>query len=438
MLKKFLSFDIWTKLVVIYFVFTLFIGKVSAYFGLLVGALLIFGVRVLWNRWYTALTVREDPMKGLGWALLVSLIYGIAQTIWGVSFLDYSLFTALEILVFNLGPFYLFLGIWVGTHHPGALRTYIRGLSWWLVIYTPIYFLFLTHLNLTLTGLLPGTGLEVLGNPGSGTLPLLGLLTMEPQIARFWLPIIVLILLTIANQERSDWLGLGIVLMIWGKLSGKLGRIFGILGCITAVLVIAAVLDVRLPPIPGRGGELSARGTIARMAGSISPDLAAEAGGGRDARFYYGTVHWREHWWAAIRNEVFKDTKTEIFGLGYGYPLAHLAGPEVEAQGTRSPHSIFYFTLAYSGFVGVAIFFWLEISILWLLWRVYKISGETFGFLFAIYTLINAFFGNVLETPAASISFYLLLGMSMSPIFLRSSKVYDDERVMSPNVAEFV
>jgi hypothetical protein len=438
MLKRFLSFDIWTKLVVMYLVFSLFIGKVSAYFGLLIGGLLIFGVRVLWNRWYAALTVPEDPMRRVGWALLISLIYGVAQTIYGVSFLDHSLFTALQILVFNLGPLYLFLGIWVGVHHPGGLRTYIRVLSWWMVIYTPIYFLFLTHLNLTLTGLLPGTGLDVLGNPGSGTLPLLGLLTMEPQIARFWLPIIVLVLLTIANQERSDWLGLGIILMIWGKLSSRLGRIFGILGCITAVLIIAALLDLKLPPIPGRGGELSARGTIARMAGSISPELAAEAGGGRDAQFYYGTVHWREHWWAAIRSEVFKDTKTEIFGLGYGYPLAHLAGREVEVQGTRSPHSVFYFTLAYSGFVGVAIFFWLEISIALLLWRVYKVTGETFGLLFAIYVLVNAFFGNVLETPAASIPFYLLLGMSIAPIFLRPRMLYDDEHVMPAHVAEFV
>ncbi len=438
MLKKFLNFDIWTKLVVFYLWSSLFIGKASAYIGLLVGGLLIFSVRVLWNRWYLALTSREDPMRRVGWALLVSLLYGIAQVIYGVSFLGHSLFTALQILVFNLGPVYLFLGIWVGRHHPGATRAYIRVLSWWMVIYTPIYFLFLQHLNLTLTGVLPGTGLDVLGNPGSGTLPLLGLLTLEPQIARFWLPIVVLVLLTIANQERSDWLGLGICLMIWGKLSGRLGRVFGILGCITAVLIIAALLDLKLPPIPGRGGELSARGTIARMAGSISPELAADAGGGRDARFYYGTIQWRKRWWTAIRNEVFKDTKTEIFGLGYGYPLAHLAGAEVEKQGTRSPHSVFYFTLAYSGFVGFAIFVWLETSIVWMLWRVYKVSGQAFGLLFAIYTLIGAFFGNILETPAASIPFYLLLGMSMAPLFLRRTEVHDDDRVIPAHVAEFV
>lgn len=439
MLKKFLNFDNWTKMVVLFMWSSLFVGKVSAYLGLLLGALTIFSVRVLWDRWFVALTWRGDPMRGVAWALLVSLVYGVAQVIYGVLFLGHSLFTALQILVFNLGPVYLFLGIWVGIRHPRAIRTYIRFLAWWLVIYTPIYFLFLQHLNLSLTGLLPGSDLDLLGNPGSGTLPLLGMLALEPQIARFWLPIVVCILLTIANQERSDWLGLGICLMIWGKLSGKLGRVFGILGCITAVLIIAALVDLKLPPIPGRGGELSARGTIARMAGAISPQLAADVSENREnAQFYYGTVHWREHWWAAIRSEVFKGPKTEIFGLGYGYPLAHLAGREVEKQGTRSPHSVFYFTLAYSGFVGVAIFFWLEICIVWMLWRVYKVSGETFGFIFAIYTLIGAFFGNVLETPQASIPFYLLVGMAMGPIFLQTAKVYDDEQALPAHVAEFV
>jgi hypothetical protein len=88
--------------------------------------------------------------------------------------------------------------------------------------------------------------------------------------------------------------------------------------------------------------------------------------------------------------------------------------------------------------VGVAIFFWLEICIVWMLWRVYKVSGETFGFIFAIYTLIGAFFGNVLETPQASIPFYLLVGMAMGPIFLQTAKVYDDEQALPAHVAEFV
>jgi hypothetical protein len=227
--------------------------------------------------------------------------------------------------------------------------------------------------------------------------------------------------------------------MLWGKLTGKLGRVFGILGCIVAVLLIAALMDLKLPPIPGRGGELSARGTIARMAGAISPEMAANIGGDRaNAKFYYGTVYWREHWWAAIRSEVFKQNRTAIFGMGYGYPLGRLAGKEVEKEGTRSPHSVFYFTLSYSGFVGVAIFAWLEVSIFLLLWRAYKVTGETFGLVYFVYTIMGAFFGNLLEAPQMAIPFYLLLGMFLGPLLLQEDVVRRPAQATLTEVADLV
>jgi hypothetical protein len=439
MLKKFLRFDTWTKLTVFYLWSSALLGKSSAYLGLFLGALLIFGVRVFWDRWYLALTRRTDPLNRFAWALFVSLIYGIAQTIYGVAFQGYPVVTTLQILVFNLCPIYLFLGIWVGSRHPQAVRKYIQFMAWLTVIYAPIYFLFLSHLNLTLTGILPGTGLDLLPNPGSGTVTLMGLLTLEPYLARFWLPIVVLVLMTIANQERSDWLGFGVCVVIWGKLSGRLSRVFAIFGCIFAVLLIAALLDVKLPPIPGRGGELSARGTLGRMAGAISPQLATEVSGNRaDSQFYYGTVYWREHWWAAIRSEVSKEYKTMIFGMGYGYPLARLAGKEVEKEGTRSPHSIFYFTVSYSGIVGFAIFVWLAISVLLLLWRAHTVIGDTFGLLYFLYTLIGAFFGNLIETPQASIPMYLVLGMVIGPMLVHLDMVRRAARTAPAEVAELV
>jgi hypothetical protein len=436
MLRKFLDLDFWSKLAVLFLWSSLFLGKVSAYAGLAVGVLLIFAPRVLWDRWYLALTRRKDPLNGMAWALLISLLYGFAEVIYGV-LLGYPPFTALQILVFNFGPVYLFLGIWVGVRHPGVTRKYIRYLAWFTVIYAPIYFLFLSHLQLTLTGILPGSGLELLGNPGSGTVPLLGLLTMEPYLASFWLPIVVLICLTIANQERADWLGLGICLLIWGQLSKRMGRVLGTIGCIAGVLVIAALMDLKLPPIPGRGGELSARGTVARMAGAISPELAEEAGGSRaNSQFYYGTVHWREHWWAAIRSEVSKDSKTMIFGMGYGYPLAKLAGRDVMKEGTRSPHSIFYFTYAYSGLLGFAVFCYLEAHIIRLTWLTYKVTGETFGLVYLIYVLIGAFFGNLIETPQASIPLYLMVGMQIGPMLQQVETAYRTTRSEAIPVAE--
>jgi hypothetical protein len=433
MLSKFLKLDNWSKLVVLFMWGGMFLGKSAAYVGLAIGGLLLFDPRILWDRWFVGLTRRNDPLSGISWPLLVSLLYGFGQLIYGF-LLGYSPVTALQILVFNICPVYVFLGIWVGARHPQIVRKYIRFVAWFLVIYTPLYFLFISRLNLPQDGVLGG----ILGSPGSGSVTILGLLAYEPSLAQFWIPIIVLSCLTIANQERADWLGLTIALAIWGTLAKKMNRVFGIAGFIFAMLLIAFLVDFRLPAIPGRGGEISARETVARMAGSISPEMAETFGGTRaNAQYYYGTVGWRTHWWGAIRDEVSKDTKTLIFGLGYGYPLAKLAGAGVEQQGTRSPHSIFYFALAYSGIVGVAIFFWLEFAICRLLWRSYKVTGEIYGLAYFAYNFIGAFFGNFIETPAG-ISFYLLIGLVIGPMFLQRNL---DERAAqtAPNrVAELV
>ncbi len=121
MLQKFLRLDNWSKLVVLFLWSGTFLGKASAYIGLAIGGLLIFSTRVLWDRWYLALTRRSDPLNGVAWPLLVSLLYGFAQVIYG-TLIGHPLFTALQILVFNLCPVYLFLGLWVGFRHPGIIR----------------------------------------------------------------------------------------------------------------------------------------------------------------------------------------------------------------------------------------------------------------------------------------------------------------------------
>ncbi len=417
MVKKFFNFDVWTKMVVLFLWGGALIGKFSAYIGLAIGGLLLFSSRILWDRWYRALTRSEDVLHGWAWALVVSLLYGFGELYYGLT-QGYPLLTALEILVFNINPVYLFLGIFVGAQHPTILRIYTRYSAWFILVYTPLYFLVFSKMNVSLSGLLPGNDMVILANAGSGSGTLMGLIAFEPNLTRFWLPLIVLTCLTIANQERSDWLGLSVSLLIWGFLTKRMKRVFAVAGGIAAVLLIAALLDLKLPPIPGRGGELSARGTVSRMLGAISPDLAANLGGDRaNAKFYYGTVYWREHWWGNIRTEVSKEYNTMIFGMGYGYPLAHLANRDVEKQGTRSPHDILYFAYAYSGLVGVAIFLWLEVALCFVLWRAYKVTGQTYGLIYFAYQFINALFGNNIETPQAGILIYLFVGLAIGPMF---------------------
>lgn len=433
MLRKLRNLDNWTKMVVFYLWGSPFLGKASAYVALALGALLTLDPRVLWDRFYRALSRPGDPLGGMAWALLVSLVYGFGEVIYGVM-LGYPLFTALQILVFNICPVYVLLGIWVGARHPSIVRRYIRFSAWLVVIYTPLYILFLNKLGSLLSGMLPGGDLGLLGSPGTGSVPLLGLIAYEPNLARFWLPILVLTCWTIANEARADWVGLALALIIWGILAKKMGRVLGIAGFIFALLLIAFLADFRLPPIPGRGGDISARETVARMAASISPDMAEAVGSnGTNARFYYGTVYWRTRWWAAIRQEVSKDSTTMLFGLGYGYPLGKLNSFAVAKEGVRSPHSIFYFAFAYSGCIGVAIFFWLQTCIFHLLWRDFKVTGQIYGLAFYAYQFVGSFFGNSLETPQSGIFIYLLVGLLIGPMFLtiESDAVEDNEPLNS-------
>ena len=149
MLKKFRSFDSWSKLVVLLLWGSVFLGKASAYVELAFGALLLFSTRVLWDRWYVALTRRSDPLYRVAWSLLISMVYGIAETIYGV-LLGYPVFTALQILIFNICPVYLFLGIWVGFRHPRTAQIYNRFTAWFAVFYAPVYFIFFRNLHLYL------------------------------------------------------------------------------------------------------------------------------------------------------------------------------------------------------------------------------------------------------------------------------------------------
>ena len=431
----FWSIDFWSKIAMVILISPMLIGKAAVYLNLLLGGVLLLSAPVLWDRWLVVLTRRGHPFSPMAWALLTSVLYGLVQVIRG-TLAGYPVMTALQILIFNVCPIYIFLGLWVGERHPAGIRTYIRFQAWWMVIYAPLYFIVFKNFKFTLSGFLPGNSLDLLADPGTGSVVLIGLVTLESSLVQFWLPILVLACLTIAYQGRSDWLGLGMVMMVWAKLTHMFSRLMAVAACGFAVLLLATLIDLKLPPLPGRGNELSARGTVARIAGSVSPELATEFGAdAATARFDYGTVYWREHWWTNISNEVTKNYKSELFGLGYGYPLAHLADRDVEKQGTRSPHSIFYFTVAYSGIVGFALFCWFCVCVLHLLWQVYKTTGETFGLIYFLYILIAAFFGNLIETPQAAIPLYLLCGMALGPL-LRAEMAYDDESSAFAQVEE--
>jgi O-antigen ligase len=410
-----------TKLVVSMWYAYNFVGKPFVYLGAPFTFFLFLDPAIVCDRMYIALT-RRGPLSAVCWTLLLSTLYGAAELVYGL-LLGYDPITVLEVTAYSICPWYLFLGMWAGAARPDLVRNYIRFFAWYSAIYTPLYFLFLRHLSQTI----PGTDIELFGQPGSGSLVILGLLCFEQRLARYWFPIAVCCFQTIASQIRADWLGLALVLVIWGFTTKQVTRLLSTAGALIVLLFVGYVTDVSIPALPGRGGAISARETISRAVAAIDPSLAEEYS--KNTWYYSGTIYWRTEWWKEIRYLVFQKYSTTLFGLGYGYPLKNLV-PYLKDVDVRSPHNIFYFTLAYSGLIGFVAFLSFQAALLALFWRVYRETGQLFGFVSLIFIVIGAFFGNFLESPPRVIPIYLMWGMCIGPLLRKR----EDQQAAFTNV----
>jgi hypothetical protein len=419
--------DFWVGIALLIVFGYSFTGKWFAFVALPVSFILLLNSNIVLTPLYAGLTRRGNPTSGISWAIVLSLMYGIYESVRGF-LLGYETYPVFQILLFNLTPFYFFVGLWLGIRQPGLLRRWIRMAAWFGAAYPFLYYIVLNKAQVALG--IP----ELFYSPGSGSETLIGLFAFEPNLARYWFPILVASCMTIAAQIRADWLGLGIALVIWGAAAKQLKRVVTIAGLLACLLLIGFLTDIHIPAIAGRGGEISARETIARAVSATNPELAEEFSS--NTGFYRGTVTWRQNWWANIRAEVSRDVPTMLVGLGYGFPLRTLGQRDMQNSLLRSPHNIFYFALAYSGGVGVALFFWLQICVLRLLWQTYKATGQIFGVAVYSLTLVASFLGNFLETPAGGTMTYMIIGLAVSPIIGSSAnfgngsgEVFDDRLV---------
>lgn len=223
------------------------------------------------------------------------------------------------------------------------------------------------------------------------------------------------IVVTLAWQVRAEWLGLALGILAWGMLTGRLGRVIRVGLAGVAVLGMLQLADVEL--IGRTGTSVSIAETLARAIAPISLELAKELS--PNAVYHAGTAEWRELWWDQIWLSVHAKPMLEAFGHGYGFDLFGLAPPEVRAgqpADIRTPHSVFYFALGYTGWVGVVLFGALQLAILRLLWRSYKLTGQPVGLVWWVMGIAMASFEEGFDTPFKAIPFYLLCGMAIAPL----------------------
>jgi hypothetical protein len=255
---------------------------------------------------------------------------------------------------------------------------------------------------------------------------ILGLLCFVRNLSAPWV-IVVLglnVFTSLVWQVRAEWLGLGLGLLVWGLLTGRLGRVVAVGMAGLLVLGMIEFFDIGL--VSRTGGSVSLSETLGRFIAPIDLELAKAVD--PEAGRHVGTAEWRELWWQQIWASVHSTPMLEAFGHGYGFDLFGLAPPEVrsgqEDWDVRTPHSVFYYSLGYTGWVGVALFSFLQFAILSLLWRSYRVTGQPAGVVFWVVGIAMANFEAGFDTPYRAIPFYLLAGMAIAP-GLRSRDALD-------------
>ncbi len=395
------------------------IGKAFYYIGvppakIFIGDVVLFLFFLLrpresWGAWARFL-VHKNEFSAFSWVLLLSVLYGVLEVICGL-FYGYPLVAALELLVFNLYPAYLFLGIWAGGNHFTIVRKIMRFYAWWLAIYGPAYLLYLHKIPWTM----PGSTVPIFGQPGGGGIIILALLSLERRPSRFWYLMVMAAVMMLAVQVRAEWLSTIVAFVIWGTLERKMTKVLSVAALVAVLLAAGYAADVDIPSPAQRGGAVSSREIVARGLSAISPSLAQEYTGSKDTGFYAGTISWRTRWWNAIWDSVNTSLTSMAIGNGYGFPLDNLV-PYLRGVNLRTPHNIFFFTLGYSGWIGVLLFFSLQATLVFLLWRVYRLTGQSFGLALLAATVTTALFGDLFESPMGAIPYYLMMGLIIGPV----------------------
>lgn len=360
---------------------------------------------------------RNGPTHDCAWAMLLFILYGLFETFRGFA-LGYSATTALENFAFNYYALFLLLGWWVGRSNPNLLRKLTVRLAWLNGLYGFAYILYLGHLPF----FLPATEepVTLFGQPWGAALSILGLFCFEKDLIKVAVPLALNAFVLLAMQVRAEWIGFMVGLMFYAFLTKQVQRVMTGIAIVSVLLAVGYIADVRLPGALSHGGIVSTREIVARAVAPFDEDKALTMT--NNARSYEATAAWRTTWWRAIWESVHQDAETAAIGHGYGYHIVDLVPYLKGRYWLRTPHSIFFYALGYTGWIGVILLFLLEAAMVRVLWRAFLITGQPYGLV--AWSVITAwiFFDSAFESPFRGIPFFLLTGIAMGPALIRQKQ----------------
>jgi hypothetical protein len=383
---------------------SVFLGEV-----IIVAMLMIPSIRTMMVRSLQWL-VRPGPLHVQTWAVVMFIGYGLLMVVGGL-LAGYDPLEAAKNFAFNYYAVMMLAGLAIGTRDPDFLRRLARVLPWVNVAYIVVFPVVLRGSQLQL----PFSAVEDL-TTGAGTIVSLALIVcFDPAPSRRWYLIGLNLFCLAFLQVRGDWLAVTLGLGLWATLMRKWRVMIAVGAAGLLGLALVAALDVTIPTAGDRGGAVSADEIFARAVAPFDEELAARYSD--DAENFAGTTVWRRRWWNEIWVAAHSTDSRAMLGHGYGFELFSLAD-FIAAEETviRTPHNVFYYTLGFTGWVGVAIFATLHGAILAALVRVYRRGGSPFGLILWVMATASGSFGNFFETPYNAAPYWFLIGLSLAPL----------------------
>ena len=409
--------SVWPKLIMILVVGYLTMTRSFAYLGLppaklfvgelAIGTFLLTRPTAIFRRW-TGAFAQPSALNAFAIALACFLAYGWITLIRGLA-RDFPTVLALQGFAFHYYPICFFMGLWAGGIDRTMLRRTIRIAAWFNGLYGIAYILVLNRI----TTPVPGTvDVQLFGQPAGSAIIVLGLLCLEPRLSRVWHLMLLNLFVMLALQVRAEYLGFALGATLWCLLTRRMERLVTAVAALAMLLGVGLLADFRIPAPATRGGYISTREIAGRVVAPFDSELAEQWD--PNAKSQAGTAQWRVNWWTKIWDTTHEDTETAFLGQGYGYPLAALVG--YKERDIRTPHSVFFYCLGYGGWIGVGVFFALQLALARTLWQAWRVTRNPFGLVIWITFLSGAFFGNAFETPFGAVPFYLLVGISAAPL----------------------
>jgi hypothetical protein len=394
-------------------------GRTFAYFGvpmlhLFVGEVVLvlfflFGPRAGRGAWLWQ-AIDESVFRRFRRIFIFFLIFGLCQALRGI-YLGHPALLAARDLALNYYPFYFFLGLWVGLTAPGYLQRFFRTAAWANGVYGMCFILLFSRIPWSFAGFSKETvPVQVFGPPEFSAVILIGLLSFEREVQAVWSLLLLNAAVLVGMLIRAEWMAFAIGLVLWAHITKNLTRTLWLGVAVVLLLGVMYVTNFTIPGPEMRGGTISAQELVARVIAPVNADAAGQfSSDDADLRMYEANALWRTVFWSEIWSSIHEDTSRAIFGYGYGYPLNDLV-PDLAGETTRTPHNVFFYVLAYTGWVGVAIFAWFQLALARMLWKVFQARNTAFGIVCWASLMVFAMFTPFFEVPQGAIPFYLLTG----------------------------